>query len=104
LIFAEIRNQNASTWARFGCTTAAVYQTNGVDSALVARSAGNAEVVRFLCEPASTSMPPALRSEGMENDWKQTIRIPHNILLQFGRPPMIETAERGQGMKTNSIL
>ena len=80
---------NFLPWLLFHLSPAAVYQTNGVDRALLHQISRNPEKMKLLRELASTSMLPAMRRTGMMNDLLQTTQMPPYPLSRINTPTLV---------------
>lgn len=80
---------NFLPWLLFRLNPAAVYQTNGVSSALLQQISRDPEKLAHLRELAATSMLPAMRRAGLMNDWLQTTRMPPYPLSRINIPTLV---------------
>ncbi len=76
-------------WLLFHLNPAAVYQTNGVNRALLQQISPNPEKMKFLRELASTSMLTTMRRAGIMNDWLQTTQMPAYPLSLINTPALV---------------
>ncbi len=88
-LFFGLMKINFLPWMLFHLSPAAVYQTNGVDRALLNQISRNPEKMKLLRELATTSMLPALRRAGIMNDWMQTTQMPPYSLSLINTPTLV---------------
>jgi pimeloyl-ACP methyl ester carboxylesterase len=88
-LFFGLMRSNILPWLEFRFNPAFVYRTNGVDRALLKKIAPDAEKMRLLRELADTSMLPALRRDGIMNDWQQATQMPAYPLERIETPTLV---------------
>ena len=88
-LFFGLMRSNILPWLEFRLNPAFVYRTNGVDRVLLEKISPDAEKMRLLEELAETSMLPALRRDGIMNDWQQAIQMPAYPLERIKTPALV---------------
>ena len=82
-VFFGLMKINFLPWLLLRLSPASVYQTNGVSSALLRQISGDPEKMKLLRALAATSLLPALRRDGIRNDWQQATQMPPYPLDQI---------------------
>jgi pimeloyl-ACP methyl ester carboxylesterase len=88
-LFFGLMKINFLPWLLFRVSPASVYQTNGVNRALLEHIRRDPEKMKLLRDLATTSMLPALRRAGMMNDWQQTTQMTPFPLDQITVPTLV---------------
>lgn len=88
-LFFGLMKANYFSWLFFRLSPASVYQTNGVSRSLLAKISQDSEKIERLRALAATSMLPALRRAGMQNDWQQITRLPDYPLARIAAPTLV---------------
>ncbi len=88
-LFFGLMKLNFLPWLFFRLSPASVYQTNGVSRTLLRQISGDPEKMKLLRALAATSLLPALRRDGIRNDWQQAIQMPPYPLARITVPTLV---------------
>ncbi len=88
-VFFGLMKINFLPWLLFRLSPTSVYQTNGVNRALLRQISGDPEKMKLLRELAATSLLPALRRDGIMNDWLQATQMPPYPLARINVPTLV---------------
>ncbi len=88
-VFFGLMKSNFLPWLLFRLSPASVYQTNGVSRTLLGQISGDSEKMKLLRALAATSLLPAMRRDGIKNDWLQATRMPPYPLDRINVPTLV---------------
>ncbi len=95
-VFFGLMKTNFLPWLAFRLSPASVYQSNGVNRALLAQVGRDADKMKLLQALAATSLLPALRRAGIKNDWQQATQMPTYPLDRISAPTLVVHATNDQ--------
>ncbi len=88
-VFFGLMKSNFLPWLLFRLSPASVYQKNGISRALLDQISEDPEKMKLLRALAATSLLPALRRDGIKNDWLQANQMPPYPLARINVPTLV---------------
>lgn len=89
VLYSGLIKINFLPWLLLHLSPAWVYQTNGINRALLNQVSRNPEKMKLLRELSTTSMLPAMRRAGIMNDLLQTTQMPPYPLFRIHTPTLV---------------